>query len=511
MSPLSKRSLHLSFILFGSSVLFSLARMSQTRRFLGLPFRRSTQSDKTDEDDDIGDFIFNGIRKKSRSLLSWSFSSHSLDFSSNATKSESWREKQSLPNARKDLKDTDCEIHLINDSDEIVVLCWVDDKGKLRHGRPVNDKSIKDGSVSNKHREYTQIYDSFVCIRQTEKLPKTLADVDSKDFIFSYTPKRALSQHAIVLTKSPARKFPRLRFFSRRSKEELEPTFGVKLSCEIYKEEDKQVISSVDKVYDTKVCCGFTLRYEPGVFECTPGLAETLEMDLKQVMKLLPSAACRGLQKSTQLWINKSITYGTVANPQLGTSCTFHPVGGKLWLQNNGLTVEKEGCVEMFCADNYLKTRDHWGIGGLLLHEYSHAYHSHHCPGRFDCDEIKEAFNVAMSRKLYDLVPVHGPQGSLHNIKQISIWMGDAAEKSGNKELDNTTEMMRKCAKAYACANCMEFFAELSVAYHWTKDQTNEYNKWFPFNRAQLEKHDPGTYRKISKMNVNTNLFFYFF
>ena len=32
----------------------------------------------------------------------------------------------------------------------------------------------------------------------------------------------------------------------------------------------------------------------------------------------------------------------------------------------------------------------------------------------------------------------------------------------------------------------MEFFAELSVAYH-CKDANELYNKWEPFNRSQLE------------------------
>jgi hypothetical protein len=45
-----------------------------------------------------------------------------------------------------------------------------------------------------------------------------------------------------------------------------------------------------------------------------------------------------------------------------------------------------------------------------------------------------------MSKKLYDSVAVHGPQG-----------------KDGP-------------IKAYACANPMEFFAELSVAYLWHAD-----------------------------------------
>lgn len=77
-----------------------------------------------------------------------------------------------------------------------------------------------------------------------------------------------------------------------------------------------------------------------------------------------------------------------------------------------------------------------------------------------------------MEKKLYDCVPVHGPQGA-----------------NGG-------------SKAYACYNCMEFFAELSVAFHWQKDShvdgvphtcAIEYNKWFPHNFGQLKYHDLDT------------------
>jgi hypothetical protein len=83
---------------------------------------------------------------------------------------------------------------------------------------------------------------------------------------------------------------------------------------------------------------------------------------------------------------------------------------------------------------------------------------------------LRQAYDVAMSKGLYDRVPVHGPQG-----------VGGPM-------------------RAYACTNCMEFFAELSVAYHWCIDENTEYNKWFPFNRAQLQKHDPDTYQVIDKV-----------
>ena len=71
-----------------------------------------------------------------------------------------------------------------------------------------------------------------------------------------------------------------------------------------------------------------------------------------------------------------------------------------------------------------------------------------------------QAYEDAMRLNLYDAVSVHGSQG-----------------------LDGPI-------KAYACTNRMEYFAELSVAYHYHVDDLFEYNKWFPFNRCQLRSHD---------------------
>lgn len=84
-----------------------------------------------------------------------------------------------------------------------------------------------------------------------------------------------------------------------------------------------------------------------------------------------------------------------------------------------------------------------------------------------------------MRKKLYDCVAVHGLQGqaSYRNAESTSSADGEHTRR-----------------KAYACTNCMEFFAELSTAYHYHLDERLEYNKWFPFNRAQLQQHDPSTY-----------------
>ncbi|CAE7797422.1 unnamed protein product, partial [Symbiodinium microadriaticum] len=78
-------------------------------------------------------------------------------------------------------------------------------------------------------------------------------------------------------------------------------------------------------------------------------------------------------------------------------------------------------------------------------------------------------YERAMAEGLYGAVPVHGPQG-----------------KNGP-------------VKAYACVNCMEFWAELSVAY-LCSDTMVEYNKWFPHNRQQLKDYDPQTFVVLQKL-----------
>ena len=127
-------------------------------------------------------------------------------------------------------------------------------------------------------------------------------------------------------------------------------------------------------------------------------------------------------------------------------------------------------------------------------------------------------YNKAMARGLYNSVNVHGPQGSNGPVR------------------------------AYACSNCMEFFAELSTAFLWAdgkivenlhvvssgtdisdnqestsftniKDhavlgdnivphdtcevvvnRNEEYNKWFPHNKQQLKDYDYCSYSTLDKV-----------
>jgi hypothetical protein len=108
----------------------------------------------------------------------------------------------------------------------------------------------------------------------------------------------------------------------------------------------------------------------------------------------------------------------------------------------------------------------------LLLHEFSHAYHYKMLPQGYDNPTVKQCYDQAMRDKLYELVDYHKADGTKQS----------------------------KPARAYACTDQMEYFAELSVAFLGGKDASVEFNKWFPFNCVQLKQHDPRAYEMLQKV-----------
>lgn len=379
----------------------------------------------------------------------------SADFVSNKWKSfvsinDDDDRSDSKSNSDMDDDDMSCEIHVVNEYSKIVTFCWISEEGQLYHHYPISDGSIKDGSVRNSHTEYTRAGHSFVgfLMSRGDVTPKTLSEIRKESFVFLYQPTRPKSRHILRIKTSDGAKT------------------SIELVCKPI--EAREVIDTTSKAYYLAELAGFKFHCEPGVFDCNASLEETLVFDLSAVCSLLPPNVLKRLQKDVSFWLNTSITYGEKANPIVDRSCAYHAVNGQDWLRRNGLSEEKAGCIEICSAEDYLKSRDYWGVGGLILHELMHCVHNRYGIGGYDCDIIQNAYNQAMEDNLYDCVAVHGPQG-----------------KNGSK------------IKAYACANCMEFFAELSVAYLWNIDSITEYNKWFPHNRAQLKEHDIRTYEAL--------------
>ena len=86
-----------------------------------------------------------------------------------------------------------------------------------------------------------------------------------------------------------------------------------------------------------------------------------------------------------------------------------------------------------------------------------------------------------MDEKLYDSVSYHA--------KFVGY---DTFGKAIHDKRDKT--------RHYACCNPMEYFAELSVAFLAAADDSDEYNKWYPHNRTQLQKHDPRAYELLKQL-----------
>lgn len=284
------------------------------------------------------------------------------------------------------MKNTACELEIINELDEELLLCWVDSDGCLHHYRQINDNSIKDNSVRNSHVEYTYTRDHFVCIRSTyadvSKLPSQLKDIQPGNFVFSYTPLVAKLRHTLKITK-PVKLFLHALRGSSRPTVSVERIYGPIAS-------EDQIIDTSTKQYNVREICGFRVFYEGDLFHAVDGFETVFNEDMTQLVRLIPKNACERLQSTTSIYINQSLSYGTVNKPVKGSGCCFHPLGDAEWLRRNGLNVCKEGCVEIFDAAGYLKSRNHWGAGGVLVHEFSHVYHNKFCDGSYDCEDIRQ-------------------------------------------------------------------------------------------------------------------------
>ena len=204
--------------------------------------------------------------------------------------------------------------------------------------------------------------------------------------------------------------------------------------------------------------------------------------DLTFALSCIPSHAREQLRASqTMFWINKTFAYGPESNPIKLRNLCFHP--SVKWLVRHKMHQDKAGCVELYNIAQYVNVdRKLWGPGGIFIHEMSHAYHYKCLPGGYRNQEIQACYEAAMKEGLYDCVEFH------------------CAKEHGGGDRE------RSKARAYACDNCMEYWAELSTAFlggtsSWRKQtKQEEYNKWYPFNRLQIKQHDPRAYELLQRL-----------
>jgi len=208
-------------------------------------------------------------------------------------------------------------------------------------------------------------------------------------------------------------------------------------------EPKSRISKEVLEDYTTIQAQGWTLRLNRKLKESKPIKVEKmlalLNPQLQRVADVVPQGALKHL-RTVPIWINP---------PYEGVQPTaeYHP--SAQWLRQNGRRPAMAQAIEITTVDRF--EFENTRMPYLMLHELSHAYH----------DQVL-GFNQRKIRKAFD-----------------------AAEASGSyDEVDRFTGRKVIKDKAYAMTNHKEYFAESSEAFFGKND-------FFPFDRAELEEHDP--------------------
>ncbi len=177
-----------------------------------------------------------------------------------------------------------------------------------------------------------------------------------------------------------------------------------------------------------------------------------LRAQLQEIVRVAPAAAVAKLRE-VSLWFSPEY-------PGVKPRAEYHPGAG--WLRANGRNPAMAKGVEFTNVRSFEAETKR--MPNFTLHELAHAYHDRVLAGGFDHAEIKAAYERAKASKTYD---------------KVERW-------HGNGPL-NTWE------KAYAMMNPMEYFAETTEAFFSRND-------FFPFTRAELEKHDPEMAKLLERL-----------
>lgn len=374
-----------------------------------------------------------------------------------------------------------------NRCDYPLILCWVNSEGQPHHFYRLEPSAVNGKVQDGEHVETTQVGHAFL-LAHCE--PERIYDVQKSKslqetmLVGGYRPKRVMNgdgdddddeeetvlPHCIhVVEILPVRRVEcggrLLRGGLAGCKRPLDDWVVDDWRFRVRGERlDLTPIDNTKMTYINSTLGGWPVRLDPRFDQVDKTMRDHLAEDLAVLRKRMPSHAVKALQ-SVPTIVNCSIRYGPRASPITGKGCCFHPE--TQWLDENGFGRDKLHCVELYDMVDYEKDRCLWGCGGVMLHEYAHAYHRLCLEDGYDNEDVLDCYRAAMKEGLYECVKVHGTQGP-------------------------------EC-KAYACKNAMEYFAELSAAFLGGVDGA-EFNKWYPFNRQQIREHDPRAYAMLKRV-----------
>ena len=176
-----------------------------------------------------------------------------------------------------------------------------------------------------------------------------------------------------------------------------------------------------------------------------------LKKQLDEIIEVVPAPAVAKMKQVT--------LYFSPPYPSHGQRAEYHPGAG--WLEKNGRDPVMVRCVEFTNINRFEEETRR--MPNFALHELAHAYHHRFCERGFGNEAIKNAYERALASGSYNSV--------------------DRQDSKGRLRKD----------RAYAMTNPQEYFAETTEAFFSKND-------FFPFNRQQLEAHDPAVVVVLDKI-----------
>jgi dipeptidyl-peptidase-4 len=196
---------------------------------------------------------------------------------------------------------------------------------------------------------------------------------------------------------------------------------------------------------------GWTVHVDPQLLagEHAAQGARALRMlgnHLERIAILVPDRPLRELRK-LELWIEHR-------HPELH-AMQYHPDAG--WLTERGYDPRLAKKVHITRAAELLSREQMLKHPAVILHELAHAYHDQVLG--FEDPGILRAYREAMKAGIYD---------------RVLLYTG-------------------KEVRHYAATDHKEYFAEATEAFFYRND-------FYPFVRAELERHDPGALAQMMRV-----------
>jgi hypothetical protein len=211
--------------------------------------------------------------------------------------------------------------------------------------------------------------------------------------------------------------------------------------------------------YDTYRRQGFTIKANARLGADIEAVLRGVDGLLDDAISVLPPAHQR-LAREVTIWVEPGTLETESPTSQPGRDAFYYPLSWDVLRLMHFASLGRPGGITVFAGGRLLEphaTSYYRWQPGWLLHEFAHALQDRILG--LTNSLVKDAYQAAMNRKLYSDVE--------------------------NRTYESNGGYTTYRAPAYAGANAIEYFAELSVVYLGRSKCV------FPYTREQLREYDP--------------------